>query len=256
MSQNRFFVAFIFLSIICNTVILALDKYPEDDDLVGIFDKVNIGFTIIFFFEMVIKLLGLGIKDYFKDAFNSFDCVVVMTSVVDLLVSNILSTKNGGALNALRTFRLLRIFKLAKSWKRFHDLLRKMGETLKDVSIFSILLYLFVFTYTLIGMELFAFKAKYDEKGNLNLETGTTPQANFDTFLSASTTVFILLTGDNWSGIFYNYYRPKGVVSIIYFISFIIIGQKILLNLFLAILLQNFDEDTISSEVEEKVQMQ
>ena len=111
---------------------------------------------------MAIKLLGVGIKGYFKDAFNSFDSVVVLTSLIDLLASIIIDTKKGGALNAFRTFRLLRIFKLAKSWKRFYDLLVKMGETLKDVSVFSVLLYLFIFIYTLIGMELFAFKAKYD----------------------------------------------------------------------------------------------
>ena len=58
-----------------------------------------------------------------------------------------------------------------------------MGKTLKDVSIFSILLYLFIFTYTLVGMELFANKAKFDEQNKLDLVSGTSPLANFDNFL-------------------------------------------------------------------------
>ena len=152
-----------FLSILGNTIILSLDKYPQDDSLVIIFDRINIAFSFIFIIEMLIKLIGFGVKGYFIDAFNCFDCFVVLTSIIDLFVSNILDSKKGGALNALRTFRLLRIFKLAKSWQRFQDLLITMGRTLKDVSVFSILLYLFIFTYTLLGMEMFANKVKFDD---------------------------------------------------------------------------------------------
>jgi hypothetical protein len=69
---------------------------------------------------MILKLLGLGFKFYFIDPFNSFDCFIVLTSFADVFISNIFTDINTNAVTALRTFRLLRIFKLAKSWKRFN----------------------------------------------------------------------------------------------------------------------------------------
>lgn len=67
---------------------------------------------------------------------------------------------------ALRGFRLLRIFKLARSWKRFELLLETMSNTLKDVASFSIVLFLYIFIFTLLGMELFAYRAKLDPETN------------------------------------------------------------------------------------------
>lgn len=95
-----------------------------------------------------------------------------------------------------------------------------------------------MYMYTLLGLELFAYKAKFNDDGNLDLEGGTSPDSNFDKFLNSIITVFIVLTNDGWSSIFYNYNRGAGAVSsTIYFVSLIIFGQKVLLNLFLAILL-------------------
>jgi len=77
------------------------------------------GFSLVFLVEMIIKFLALGFKAYFKDPFNVFDCVVVLSSLVDLVVSLIFESSSGGAITALRGFRLIRIFKLAKAWKKF-----------------------------------------------------------------------------------------------------------------------------------------
>ena len=67
---------------------------------------------------------------------------------------------------ALRAFRLLRVFKLAKTWKRFQLLLETMVHTLRDVASFSVLLLLFIFILTLLGMELFSNKVKLDPVTN------------------------------------------------------------------------------------------
>ena len=64
----------------------------------------------------------------------------------------------------MRAFRLLRVFKLAKTWKRFELLLETMVSTLKDIASFSILLFLFIFIFTLLGMELFAHKVKFNRE--------------------------------------------------------------------------------------------
>ena len=113
-----------------------------------------------------------------------------------------------------------------------------MKKTLVDIGYFSVLLLLLIFVYSLIGMELFSQKAKFDEDKNIDLEHGESLDANFDSFLESFTTVFILLTEDGWSDIFRSYSRAVGPVQAnIFFISLFIIGPRILLNIFLAILL-------------------
>lgn len=109
------------------------------------------------------------------------------------------------------------------------------------------MLFLFVYTYTLLGMELFAYKAKFDSQGVLsNSPDATYPQSNFNTFLHSFLSVFIVLANDGWSKIFYNFYRATtAATASFYFISLIIVGQYILLNLFIAILIENFEHVSV-----------
>ena len=81
------FTLFITLLIIANTVVLALDKYPEDPQEKKISEILNEVFTWAFVIEMVIKLFGLGFKDYSKDSFNLFDALIVVLSIVDMILT-------------------------------------------------------------------------------------------------------------------------------------------------------------------------
>jgi hypothetical protein len=104
-----------------------------------------------------------------------------------------------------------------------------------------------MFVYVLIGLEFYANQIKFDENYSIDLVNGSSPRLNCDSFFNAFILVFYLL--QNWDSSMLDFVRIKGNLSILYFISFVIFGQLILLNLFLAILLKNFDE----SEVVEKV---
>jgi hypothetical protein len=230
LTEKSSFEIFMAVCIIINTVILALDKYPENLEQTEVLEKLNIVFTIIFTFEMLIKMLAVGLKNYFKGTmFNVFDCGVVIASIVDIFLSNLLvsdeSESSGSVITALRGFRLLRIFKLAKSWKRFEILIETLGRTLADIATFSILLFLVIFTFTLLGLELFAWRAKFDLEKDILDDKGVSPRFNFDKFLNSFTTVFIILTNDDMSTIFINFYRAVGPVqSIVFFILLGIIG--------------------------------
>ena len=149
------------------------------------------------------------------------------------------NSKIGSVITALRAFRLLRIFKLAKTWKRFELLLETMVSTLKDIASFSVLLFLFIFIFTLLGMELFAYKVKFNrETDQVDLVDGESPDVNFDNFINAFSLVFIVLTNDGTSEIYYNLYRSvSSIASTIYIVLLTMIGQKVMLNLFVAILL-------------------
>ena len=71
---------------------------------------------------MVIKLLGFGIITYFKDLYNVIDFLVILFTSVDVIFFILkFVTENEEQditlFKALRSFRLIRLFKLAKHWK-------------------------------------------------------------------------------------------------------------------------------------------
>ena len=95
-----------------------------------------------------------------------------------------------------------------------------------------------MFIYSLLGMELFAYKAAFNADNEVDLENGEYPNSNFNNFLDAFASVFIVFANDGWTNLFFGHYRASGsLVSLIFFLSLLLIGQFILLNLFLAILL-------------------
>ena len=128
-----------------------------------------------------------------------------------------------------------------------------MQSTLAKISTFAVILTLFIFTFTILGMELFANTIRFNfdnEPVNAFKEADetisgirSTPDSNFDTFLNAFITVFIVIANDGWSTIYLDYSRVLGNnISTLFFVGLVILGQWILFNLFLAILLKEFDD--------------
>jgi hypothetical protein len=200
---------------------------------------------------MVIKLIGLGFKGYSQDNYNLFDCFIVVLSTFESIIdytSLDSGVSTGGAISAFRGIRLLRVFKLARSWKNFKEMLAKIGRSLKDMSSFAVLLFLFMFTYSLLGMELFAFRIKESEHvvdeygGGGGEKSFYSPRANFDSFLSAFTTIFIVLIGEDWISVLFGHMRQTSMITSLFFVTLYVLGNFIMLNLFLAILLKNFEE--------------
>ena len=206
---------------------------------------------------MVIKLIGLGIKSYFTDKYNVLDFVVVLVTCLDFiyiinkdLFQNY--TTNFKVLKSLRAFRVLRMFKLARLWPQLYNMIKLVGYATKEMSNFCILLFLFLFTFSIIGMDNFAYKAKFNENWKYD-SNGTYINENFNTFIEAFTTVFVVLTGDNWCDIFYKHYRGvSSYTSALFFLLLKIIGEYILLLLLLAILIEYLDEDSLNSESKKK----
>ena len=80
-----------------------------------------------------------------------------------------------------------------------------------------------MFTYTLLGMEVFAYKAKFTN-GNPD-PNGEYPNSNFNYFLEAFASVFIVLANDGWSLIYFNHFRAvNGTVSTLFFVTLLIFG--------------------------------
>ena len=115
---NKVFEKAIITLILLNTLCLALESYEQADWMVTLLDAANLFFTIVFLLEMLIKLLGLGFSDYAKDNFNLFDAFIVIMSYVEIFLPG-----EDSSLSVLRAFRLLRIFKIIKSWTTLKVLL-------------------------------------------------------------------------------------------------------------------------------------
>ena len=115
--MNGIFNAFIIAIIIANTIVLFLDRYPMDQTEKDRQELSNTVFYGIFIFELLIKLVAFGPKQYVKDKFNIFDMLVISLSTADIIISSIDTASLGRALVGFRALRFLRIFKIARKWK-------------------------------------------------------------------------------------------------------------------------------------------
>lgn len=234
-----------------------MDKYPikkSESDFQGAMNNV---LSWIFFAEMLIKLVGLGFKEYAADSFNLFDCSVVMISLIENIIDWIgIDFGGGGAISALRAIRLLRVFKLARSWTSFRELLQKIIITIKDITNISVLMLLFMLIFSLVGSEMYGFKVMYNDEDLSEVVDAKTfvggvyPRQNFNTLYQGLTTIFIVFIGEDWNSVMYDHYRATNSLTIVYFMFLFIFGNLILLNLFLAILLKNFEEPPGQEEID------
>lgn len=224
------FTTFICIAIIANTFVLGLDKYPQSEEEEKSLEYINHGFLVIFFIEFVIKLLGIGWALYKRDSANLFDLLLMFIAAVEIVFMNLnIKLK---VMQTFRILRLLRIFKLARVWSNLNSILKTMWSTFKSIGYFYLLLSLFLLMFTVLGMEVFGRKARFDEYNNPiseddkeAFEDGIVPLWNFDTFWAASITVFITLANDGWITIYLDYYRAVGgAEASVFFLSVIIIG--------------------------------
>ena len=227
--------------IVINTVVMASQYYGMTSTHQKINENINIALNGCFCLEMLLKLLGLGLKGYLDEAFNIFDGTLVLLGMIEIVFLS--GTNNLQALLVFRAFRILRIFKLARRWKKLRFLLSKLIASIKSISYLGLLSLIIVFIFTLLGNQLF--------QGKLVEDGGEVPRMNFNTLFWSFVTVFDLLTTEIWNEIMANAAGPNGIMYSLYFIAVIVIGDYVLLSLFLAILIAQFDASEESENEEE-----
>ena len=268
---NKYFGLFITGAILLNTITMGLEYhnwalYRETYDyskslntqsqvlgealsqpaiLTNFLEIINYVFTFTFIFEMVVKMIGLNIYAYWADNFNKFDFVIVMFSIVELIFT-LLGLSGISGLSVLRSFRLLRVLKLAKSWASLQELLITIMASLADVTIAAGLAFLMMFIFALLGMEAFGGRWNEETFGSAD----DVPRANFDSFGDGFMTVFQVLTGENWNDLLWASYKTSGFIGYFYFLALTFVGNYMIFNLFLAILLAKFEEGSDEAEQE------
>ena len=237
--MHPWFDSWILFAIILNTLCLAMERdTPYPDSVVFMLQLMNYIFTVVFTAEAVIKLIGLGLKTYIREMMNRFDIIIVIASLAEL---NSSSSSGPSVFSSFRAFRLFKIFRLFKVGD-LRILIDSILFTLGTIGDYVILLNLFVYVFALLGMSFFAGKIKFNEKDQYDIEKGESPRTNFDSLGWSILTIFQVLLGEGWNDIMYDCMRSSGMMAALYFIGLVIFGNIIMLNLFLAILLGNFDK--------------
>lgn len=238
---------FALVLIIGNTIVLAMEHHGMSDSFATSLEISNLVFTALFALELVVKLYGLGWEDFQRDGFNLFDFVIVVFSLLELIVQEAVDSDSaGGGLSGLRALRVLRVFRLAKSWTNLQRLILNITRSFSKMGAFSVLLLLFIFIMGLVGIQFFAGKMLCEE----DYGPGQSCRSNFDSFGWALVFVFQIMGGENWNDGLYDGVDNNGWGASIYFISVYLLGNFLVLNLFLAILLSGEVEDEYEDEDE------
>uniref|UniRef100_A0A8C2X2G9 Voltage-dependent calcium channel type A subunit alpha-1 n=1 Tax=Cyclopterus lumpus TaxID=8103 RepID=A0A8C2X2G9_CYCLU len=216
-----------------NTMCVAIVHHNQPLWLSNFLYYAEFLFLALFLTEMFLKMYSLGPRLYFHSSFNCFDCSVIVGSIFEVLWGFFRPGTSFG-ISVLRALRLLRIFKITKYWASLRNLVVSLMNSMKSIISLIFLLFLFILVFALLGMQLFGGRFIFEDY---------TP-TNFDTFPAAIMTVFQILTGEDWNEVMYNGIRSQGGVksgmwSSIYFIVLTLFGNYTLLNVFLAIAVDN-----------------
>uniref|UniRef100_A0A7M4EDW1 Voltage-dependent L-type calcium channel subunit alpha n=1 Tax=Crocodylus porosus TaxID=8502 RepID=A0A7M4EDW1_CROPO len=237
--KSKFFYWLVILLVALNTLSIASEHHMQPDWLTHVQDNANRVLLSLFAAEMLLKMYALGLRQYFMSLFNRFDCFVVCAGILETILVEIRLMSPLG-ISVLRCIRLLRIFKITKYWTSLSNLVASLLNSIRSIASLLLLLFLFIVIFSLLGMQLFG--GKYD------FEDMEVRRSTFDNFPQALISVFQVLTGEDWNSIMYNgimaYGGPSfpGMLVCIYFIILFVCGNYILLNVFLAIAVDNLAE--------------
>ncbi|KFP40279.1 Sodium channel protein type 2 subunit alpha, partial [Chlamydotis macqueenii] len=227
------------ICIVLNTVFMAMEHYPMTEEFENVLTVGNLVFTGIFTAEMVLKLIALDPYEYFQQGWNIFDSIIVTLSLVELGLANV------QGLSVLRSFRLLRVFKLAKSWPTLNMLIKIIGNSVGALGNLTLVLAIIVFIFAVVGMQLFG-KSYIECVCKISLDC-TLPRWHMNDFFHSFLIVFRILCGE-WIETMWDCMEVAGqTMCLIVFMMVMVIGNLVVLNLFLALLLSSFSADSLAA---------
>uniref|UniRef100_F1KQB4 Voltage-dependent L-type calcium channel subunit alpha n=2 Tax=Ascaris TaxID=6251 RepID=F1KQB4_ASCSU len=251
--KSQTFYWLVIILVLLNTLVLTSEHYKQEPWLDHFQTIANLFFVVLFSLEMMLKMYSLGLTTYTTSQFNRFDCFVVISSIIEFVCVYFDLMKPLGV-SVLRSARLLRIFKVTKYWTSLRNLVSSLLNSLRSIMSLLLLLFLFIVIFALLGMQVFGGKFNFNPMN-------PKPRANFDTFIQALLTVFQILTGEDWNTVMYNGIASFGgvgswgVLVSVYYIVLFICGNYILLNVFLAIAVDNLaDADSLTNAEKEEEQ--
>ncbi|XP_059895142.1 sodium channel, voltage-gated, type I-like, alpha isoform X1 [Gadus macrocephalus] len=231
------------ICIVLNTLFMAIEHHPMSK---GFSDMLSVGnqvFTGIFTAEMVVKIIALDPYYYFQQSWNIFDSVIVSLSLMELGLAQL------PGMSVLRSFRLLRVFKLAKSWPTLNMLIKIIGNSVGALGNLTLVLAIIVFIFAVVGMQLFG-KNYLDCVCKINKDCKL-PRWHMNDFFHSFLIVFRVLCGE-WIETMWDCMEVAGQrMCLVVFMMVMVIGNLVVLNLFLALLLSSFSADNLAGNDED-----
>jgi len=247
----------VFIAILLNTMSLAMKFYKQPTAYTDFLDVLNQVFTYFFLVECILKLGAFRFKNYFRDPWNAFDFFIVAGSFVDLGLAKI-NPDSDASIGFLRLFRVARLVKLLNKDEGIRTLLWTFLKSFQALPWVALLIALIFFIYGVVGMQIFG-RIALDDDTNIHRNN------NFQSFGWAMLILFRSATGEAWQEIMLSCISSPDVIcdensddgvkakeagtvalcgsnfAYIYFISFFIICAFLVLNLFVAVIMDNFD---------------
>nr|XP_019612818.1 PREDICTED: voltage-dependent L-type calcium channel subunit alpha-1C isoform X25 [Rhinolophus sinicus] len=264
--NSTYFEYLMFVLILLNTICLAMQHYGQSCLFKIAMNILNMLFTGLFTVEMILKLIAFKPKHYFCDAWNTFDALIVVGSIVDIAITEVNPAEHSQCspfMNAeensrisitfFRLFRVMRLVKLLSRGEGIRTLLWTFIKSFQALPYVALLIVMLFFIYAVIGMQVFG-------KIALNDTTDINRNNNFQTFPQAVLLLFRCATGEAWQDIMLACMPGKKCApesepsnstegetpcgssfAVFYFISFYMLCAFLIINLFVAVIMDNFD---------------
>nr|XP_048725334.1 sodium channel protein type 2 subunit alpha-like isoform X3 [Caretta caretta] len=250
----------IMILICLNMVTMMIETDDQSDEMETILHRINLVFIVLFTGECVLKLISLRYY-YFTIGWNIFDFVVVILSIVGMFLAKVIEKYfvSPTLFRVIRLARIGRILRLIKGAKGIRTLLFALMMSLPALFNIGLLLFLVMFIYAIFGMSNFAYVKR---------EAGIDDMFNFETFGNSMICLFQITTSAGWDGLLapilnsgepdcdpYKDHPGSSVkgdcgnpsVGIFFFVSYIIISFLVVVNMYIAVILENFSVATEES---------
>ncbi|TDH14506.1 hypothetical protein EPR50_G00044680 [Perca flavescens] len=223
--KSKLFYWWVIMLVFLNTLAIATEHHKQSQSLTNWQDTANKLLLSMFALEMFMKMYALGLPSYFISLFNRFDCFVVSTGIMELILVH-MGIMSIMGISVLRCIRLLRLLKVTRYWTSLSNLVASLLNSVRSIACLLLLLFLFIVIFSLLGMQVFG--------GKFNFPNQPKPRSTFDSFPQALITVFQILTGEDWNAVMYDGIMAHGgptmpgILVSIYFIILFVCGNCIL----------------------------
>ena len=216
---SSWFEGFIIAVILANGALLGLGTSPEIEGTYG--DWLRLGNDValgIFILEALLKMTALSPRPlrYFRDGWNVFDFAVIVFALVP---------STGQFAMIARLARLLRIVRLISAVRELRLIVAALVRSIPSVGHVIMLMSIVVYIYAIMGYYLFH---EHDPENWRNLGISTL-------------TLFNIITLEGWTQVMYTAMEARPWAWV-YFVSFVVIGTFVVINMFIAIIINNLDE--------------
>ncbi|ROT66501.1 hypothetical protein C7M84_015468 [Penaeus vannamei] len=265
---SRRFEISIFVLIFLNMVTMAIEHYNQSRTVDFILDVFNALFTTIFGLEAIVKIIGLR-HHYFTVPWNLFDFILVFASIMGILLHDVLTDFpiSPTLLRVVRVFRIGRILRLIKpTVNGRNSFFGCKGDKEVAVCPNSVATGTVQYRCIAISHHLHLRNHRMAVFGHVQRKGALDDLVNFETFGSSMMLLFRLITSAGWNDVldplmaqppdcdvtYMN--QPNGncghpVIAIVFFVSFIIINFMIVINMYIAVILENFNQAHKEEEI-------